>query len=161
MEARAVRTVRLDLGGAAREVRVEDGAALVGDRKVSYERRELGGRLAAIVIEGRVYRVRTVRQPDRILVWCDGRALSFERPRGRRSTAGGAHADDLVSPMPGTVRRTFVSVGDRVARGQVILVLEAMKMEHSIRAPRDGVVRHLRVKEGELVEAGVELAEIG
>jgi biotin carboxyl carrier protein len=62
--------------------------------------------------------------------------------------------------MPGRVRRTFVLPGSRVARGEILLTLEAMKMEHSIRAPREGVLRKLHVREGDLVEAGVELAEI-
>jgi biotin carboxyl carrier protein len=62
--------------------------------------------------------------------------------------------------MPGRVRKTLVRPGDAVARGQVLLVLEAMKMEHSIRAPRDGVLKSLLVKEGDLVESGVALAEI-
>jgi acetyl/propionyl-CoA carboxylase alpha subunit len=155
-----VRAVRLRLGDATHEIRLEDGAAFVEDRRIAYERRDREGHLAAIVIDGVVHRVRVAREADRILVWCDGRALCFERPRGRRAAAA-AHADDLVSPMPGAVRRTFVAAGDRVVRGQLLLVLEAMKMEHSIRAPRDGVVRRLLVKEGDLVEAGVELAEIG
>jgi len=62
--------------------------------------------------------------------------------------------------MPGRVRRTAAAAGDRVARGDVILVLEAMKMEHSIRAPRDGVIRAVHVREGDLVDAGMELADI-
>jgi acetyl/propionyl-CoA carboxylase alpha subunit len=156
-----VRTVRLRLGDETREVRLEDGVALVSERRIPYQRRDRDGRLAAVVIDGSVHRVRTARQGDRVLVWCDGRVFSFERPRGRRAATAAAHADDLASPMPGTVRRTFVVEGDRVTRGQILLVLEAMKMEHSIRAPRDGVVRRLLVREGQLVEAGVELVEIG
>jgi biotin carboxyl carrier protein len=57
------------------------------------------------------------------------------------------------------VRRLLVEDGARVARGDLLLVLEAMKMEHAIRSPRDGTVL-LRVAEGDLVEAGVELAAI-
>ncbi len=62
--------------------------------------------------------------------------------------------------MPGRVRRTLVRPGERVAQGQVVLILEAMKMEHAIRAPRDGVVARLAHAEGDLVEAGTELAAI-
>ena len=61
--------------------------------------------------------------------------------------------------MPGRVRRLLVEDGARVARGDVLLVLEAMKMEHAIRSPRDGTAR-LRVAEGDLVEAGIELATV-
>jgi biotin carboxyl carrier protein len=156
-----VSTVRLRLGEQTREVRLEDGIAVVGDREIRCERRYRDGRLVALVVDGAVHRVRVAREADRVLVWCDGRSLTFDRARARRAAPPGAHAEDLISPMPGTVRRTFVAAGDRVTRGQLLLVLEAMKMEHSIRAPRDGVVRRLLVREGQMVEAGVELAEIG
>ncbi len=63
--------------------------------------------------------------------------------------------------MPGRVRKVSAAAGDRVERGMVLIVLEAMKMEHAIRAPKDGTLRRLLVKEGDLVDAGVELAEIG
>jgi 3-methylcrotonyl-CoA carboxylase alpha subunit len=62
--------------------------------------------------------------------------------------------------MPGRIRKTLVRRGDPVERGQVVLVLEAMKMEHAIRAPRDGIVTRLDHVEGDLVEAGTALAEI-
>jgi 3-methylcrotonyl-CoA carboxylase alpha subunit len=62
--------------------------------------------------------------------------------------------------MPGRIRKTLVEPGDSVERGQVVLVLEAMKMEHAIRAPRDGTVTRLDHAEGDLVEAGTVLAEI-
>lgn len=60
--------------------------------------------------------------------------------------------------MPGRIRRIFVQAGDRVEKGQVVLVIEAMKMEHAIRAPRDGIVTRLEHAEGDLVEAGTVLA---
>jgi 3-methylcrotonyl-CoA carboxylase alpha subunit len=63
--------------------------------------------------------------------------------------------------MPGRIRKTLVNAGDSVRLGQVVLVLEAMKMEHAIRAPRDGMVTRLDHAEGDLVEAGTVLAEIG
>jgi 3-methylcrotonyl-CoA carboxylase alpha subunit len=62
--------------------------------------------------------------------------------------------------MPGRIRRTFVHPGDRVEKGQVVLVIEAMKMEHAIRAPRDGIVTRLEHVEGDLVEAGTVLADL-
>ncbi|MFI9555788.1 ATP-binding protein [Nonomuraea endophytica] len=66
----------------------------------------------------------------------------------------------LLAPMPGSVLRVEVEPGDRVTKGQVVLVLEAMKMEHQIAAPADGVVADLRVEKGQQVEAGSVLAII-
>jgi acetyl/propionyl-CoA carboxylase alpha subunit len=63
----------------------------------------------------------------------------------------------LHAPMPGKVIKINVGEGQRVDEGQVLLVLEAMKMEHSLRAPHSGVVRELRVEAGEQVEAGAVL----
>ena len=67
----------------------------------------------------------------------------------------------LVAPMPGTVLRVAVSVGDRVSAGQPVLWLEAMKMEHRISAPADGVVTELPVAVGQQVEVGSVLAVVG
>ena len=61
---------------------------------------------------------------------------------------------DLLAPMPGTVLATEVSAGDTVTRGQLLLILEAMKMEHRITAPRDGAIGEVCVSVGEQVENG-------
>ena len=88
-------------------------------------------------------------------------SYAFERVRtAKRAAAGGEHGADLLAPMPGRVRKVCAAAGDRVERGMVLIVLEAMKMEHAIRAPQDGMLKRLLVKEGDLVDAGVELAEI-
>ena len=75
--------------------------------------------------------------------------------RGRASQGGG-----LEAPMPGVVTRVLVGAGDAVQRGQPILALEAMKMEHVIRAPRDGRVRAIAAKVGDMVNGGVTLVEM-
>ncbi|MFI6496132.1 biotin carboxylase N-terminal domain-containing protein [Nonomuraea typhae] len=66
----------------------------------------------------------------------------------------------LLAPMPGSVLRVDVEPGDRVTRGQVVLVLEAMKMEHQIAAPAGGIVADVRAAKGQQVEAGTVLAII-
>ncbi|WP_305118758.1 acetyl-CoA carboxylase biotin carboxyl carrier protein subunit, partial [Xanthomonas translucens] len=70
-----------------------------------------------------------------------------------------AEAGGLTAPMPGRVVALLVAPGTRVARGTPLLVLEAMKMEHTLQAPTDGVVHGYRVREGELVGDGVALLE--
>ncbi|HEU5110083.1 MAG TPA: biotin carboxylase N-terminal domain-containing protein, partial [Micromonosporaceae bacterium] len=69
-------------------------------------------------------------------------------------------AGSLLAPMPGTVVRVAVSVGDEVSEGQPLLWLEAMKMEHRINAPADGVVDELAVTVGQQVEMGRVLAVV-
>ena len=63
-------------------------------------------------------------------------------------------AGSLLAPMPGSVVRLLVAEGDEVTQGQVLLALEAMKMEHTIRAPHDGTVHEVRVSVGQQVETG-------
>jgi acetyl/propionyl-CoA carboxylase alpha subunit len=154
---------RLTSGGQSREVRLEGATARLDGRSVAFEILGggfRGGSPVEIVVGGRTHRVLALRDGARVFVWVDGQTFIFERAERRRTRAASEQAGDLLAPMPGRVRKTLVSIGDSVRKGQPLLVLEAMKMEHSIRAPRDGAVRRLLVREGDLVDAGVELAEI-
>ncbi len=66
----------------------------------------------------------------------------------------------LVAPMPGNVIRLGAAIGDTVTAGQPLIWLEAMKMEHTITAPVDGVLAELDVKTGQQVEVGAVLARV-
>jgi acetyl-CoA/propionyl-CoA carboxylase biotin carboxyl carrier protein len=77
-----------------------------------------------------------------------------------RTGAGGALGGELRSPMPGTVLAVSVAEGDTVVAGQPLLVIEAMKMEHTIAAPTDGVVSALAVREGQQVAVDQPLATV-
>jgi biotin carboxyl carrier protein len=66
----------------------------------------------------------------------------------------------LISPMPGKIFKILKEVGSEVKKGETILVLEAMKMEHTIRSDKDGKVKKIPFKAGELVQANVVLAEV-
>ena len=79
--------------------------------------------------------------------------------QGRRKKSA-AHAGGLTSPMPGKIFKVLVQPGDTVEAGKVLLILEAMKMEHSIKAPHAGVVKEIFFKEGDLVDGAVELATL-
>jgi 3-methylcrotonyl-CoA carboxylase alpha subunit len=160
-----VTTLRLECGGREREVRLEEGAAFLDGRRVEFRAARREGRLAAIEIAGTIFPLRTARQGNRTFVACAGSAFEIRRSTAGVSRRGGAGPGDthagLVAPMPGRVRRALVRRGDPVRKGQVVLILEAMKMEHAIRAPQDGVVTSLEHGDGDLVEAGTVLAEIG
>ena len=140
-------------------VRVERDAADLDGRRIAFQRVERDGRLVGIRIGGEEHAVLAAAEGSRVFVWCDGTTWAFERVSASRAATPRDPEGDLVSPMPGRVRRILVADGQSVARGEVLLVLEAMKMEHAIRAPKEGTVR-LRVAEGDLVDAGVELAEV-
>lgn len=79
---------------------------------------------------------------------------------GKKVKKAGAHAGGLTSPMPGKIFKVVKEVGSDVKKGETILILEAMKMEHSIRSDKDGKVKKISYKVGELVQGGVTLAEV-
>ena len=66
----------------------------------------------------------------------------------------------IVAPMPGKILGVKVNSGDAVKKGQVVMILEAMKMENEIVAPQDGVIATIDTKEGASVEAGALLASM-
>jgi acetyl/propionyl-CoA carboxylase alpha subunit len=140
------------------DVRLEKDAAMLDGRRVPFRASRRDGEVVAIEIGGKIFAVRAVSEARRVLVWCAGQVFEF---RTALSAARAREAaGDLLAPMPGRVRRIAVSAGSAVTRGEVVMVLEAMKMEHAIRAPRDGVVSRIAYAEGDLVEAGTPLVEI-
>jgi len=72
----------------------------------------------------------------------------------KKDNAVPAGAQTINAPMPGTILRVDVNVGDQVKRGQVLLILEAMKMENEIVAPNDGKIASVNVTKGTSVNAG-------
>jgi acetyl-CoA/propionyl-CoA carboxylase biotin carboxyl carrier protein len=78
------------------------------------------------------------------------------RPRKARGGSGGglAGANEVLSPMQGTVLKVLVEAGQAIAAGTVVCIVEAMKMENEIAAHRDGTVAEVRVAEGQGVAAG-------
>ena len=103
-----------------------------------------------------------VRDGDHVYAQADGRVYRLNVV-SRMAEASGEHAaapGELEAPMPGRVTRVAVSVGDRVKRGQELIVVEAMKMENALVAPMDGVVKSLGVKVGDMVAPGPALVVV-
>jgi biotin carboxyl carrier protein len=93
-------------------------------------------------------------------VFYDGRVYVVA-PEENAASVHAAHDDmALASPMPATVAAVRVAAGHAVARGDVLVMLEAMKMELPIVAPRDGRVRSIACKPGQLVQPGIPLVEL-
>jgi 3-methylcrotonyl-CoA carboxylase alpha subunit len=118
----------------------------------------------ALTIDGRVYdaggsKAKTVREGRKWHVFHDGTrwtlALKEELPE-MDADAGGS----LAAPMPGRVIKLFVAPGAKVTKGEPLLILEAMKMEHTIAAPKDGTVKEIHYAAGEQVLEGAQLLEL-
>ena len=98
------------------------------------------------------------REGDR-MVMAGGRE-AMVTVAGKKVKKAAGVSGGLTSPMPGKIFKVLKDVGAEVKKGEAILILEAMKMEHSIRADQDGKVKKLNYKVGELVQGGVTLAEV-
>ena len=87
---------------------------------------------------------------------------SYELREATQGRKKGGHGQDggLEAPMPGTVLQVRVSEGDAVEKGQTLVVIEAMKMEHAIKAPRDGTVKAIAFAVGARVSPGDALIEL-
>ena len=101
-----------------------------------------------------------VRAGDARWVFLDGRTIVIDTAPAARRRARGRGDEALASPMPGTVVRVEVEPGQQVAAGDLLVMLEAMKMEVQIRAPRDGRVKAVACRKGDLVQPGVPLIEL-
>ena len=120
---------------------------------VGIYRVEHQGRLAMVYVAG---------PPEDRWAFCDGRIYRNEPPLGSGlESRTRTHSEPtLTAPMPATVAKVLVSKGSTVRRGDAVIVLEAMKMELTIRAPRDGVVAEVHCHEGDLVQPDRVLVEL-
>jgi len=100
------------------------------------------------------------RDEERVVVFHEGQAHEFALA-ARGSVAAAAGSGALVAPMPGKVTSVDVAAGDTVTKGQRLLTLEAMKMEHAMLAPFDGKVAELNVAAGQQVQVDAVLAKVG
>ena len=115
-----------------------------------------------VTVAGRSHPVHVARDGGRWYIHFDGRTLDYQvvlpdRPRAGPSRPSGA---DLSAPMPGSVTQVLVGAGDTVTAGQPLVIIEAMKMEHVIRAPRVGRVHAVHIRPGDQVEGGATLVDL-
>ncbi|GAA3466740.1 ATP-binding protein [Nonomuraea roseola] len=133
-------------------------AQIVGARAVAE-----GGELA-VTLGGRAFRFTAAREGETLWLGREGQAWALTRHRigdpGDRAGAAGAGDGVVRSPMPGTVLLVKVSQGDQVSEGQPLVIVEAMKMEHTVTAPMAGVISELPVKAGQSVDMDAVLAVV-
>jgi len=122
---------------------------------------QCGARRQRIALVPRAVSAPTTLAGAGVVVFADGAAWRFEPARAAGDDHAAAEADGSVrSPIPGVVAATPVKPGQAVTRGQALVVIEAMKTEHSLTAPFEGVVQAVRVSVGEQVDEGVVVAVV-
>jgi biotin carboxyl carrier protein len=151
-------TIRL--GDAIVAVRTDaDGHVEVGDARYTVETIDRG--LYRVSDGERSWTVAVAGPPDCRWIGVGGQAavveVSDDADRGRTRRRAARH--ELTAPMPATVTRLLVEPNSAVKAGDVLLMLEAMKMELAIRAPHDGTVTAIHCSVGDLVQPGVSLLD--
>ena len=148
---------------------VENGVSVeIDGRRYELEVRESSGGVLLIKNGTSVYRCRVEAKRDtgKYEVGLRGRSYQIsiidpKRLRSSENAAGHGHGiAEIVSPMPGKIVRILVEQGDTVEAGAGIIVVEAMKMQNEMKAPKAGVVISINAAEGATVSAGEVLAVI-
>ena len=128
--------------------------------------REARPELLSLLLNGRSYEIEREVTEERVVLSVERRRYSteMEDARSLRTRRAGHPGQDgprkLTAPMPGRVLRILAREGTLVEQGQAILVIEAMKMQNELKAPKKGVVRKLMIGEGAAANAGDVLAVV-
>ena len=110
--------------------------------------------------DGRVTHARIVLDGDRVFVRLEGRSLALTALAHFPDRDADAAVDGCVAPMPGKILKVLVTPGAAVKAGETLVVMEAMKMEHAVKAPHDGIAKDVRATAGTQVDGGALLVVV-
>jgi len=119
-----------------------------------------GGGELELLLDGETRVLGVTRTDDALVLFENGCAINVGAPHPETAAEALEGGDEVKAPMPGKVLEVRVADGDTVEAGQKLLVLEAMKMEHALTAPRDGVIEAVNVKAGAQVTDGAVLVRL-
>ena len=156
------RTVRIGDREINLRIHHDDGVARFEspDRVDEIEVVSLQENEAVLRVNGRRVVVPFARRGGTIWLMVDGQTFEAEVTSGRPRPRARHGQQSMTAPMPGVVLKIFVAKGDVVKKGDPLIVLEAMKMEHQISAPYGGTVERIDCEAGDLVQPGLELIRI-
>lgn len=161
-----MKRVELLVDGTVRDLQTDGTTVTADGRETRAEVCSLGSGSFSVLLDGHQHAVRITPSNDgRLEAWVGGsrHLIEVRDPRRlsrRRNASAASGSDEVRMPMPGKVLAVHVANGDRVHRGQSLVIVEAMKMQNQLRAPRDGIVSGLQVKPGDAAPAGATLAVI-
>lgn len=150
------REVHWKVAGKDQSVRIEEskgrGTFHISDRSIHFQRLDHN----CIEVDGKIHRFHVVRDRTSCTVWLDGHTYHLERIEKGLVTqpAASAASGNIAALMPGKLLRMEVAVGDTVAEKQTVAIMESMKMESSLHAPRAGRIVEIRCQPGQIVEMG-------
>ena len=135
--------------------------ATIGEQKYTVSATQMPDNAWLLHVDGKRYLAHTTTEKEMRFVHVDGVQYQLEKSAGRRRRTGSSSTlGSLKAEMPGQVIDVRVSEGDSVTEGQVLVVLEAMKMEIRLTAPYDGTVAKLFVSQGDIVDRSQLLVEV-
>ena len=143
------------------ELEEEVQAGIIPSITLSIESQQTGEGLCRTE-SGRTYPFAWAWVGPELHLWLDGDLFVYQLAEVRRRGSAPANEapGDVFAPMPGGVLEVLVREGDRVERNQTVVVMESMKMELVITAPRNGTVRRVAVEPGQQVDRGMRLLEL-
>ncbi|GAB4543828.1 MAG: acetyl-CoA carboxylase biotin carboxyl carrier protein subunit [Anaerolineales bacterium] len=140
---------------------IDERHVRVGERLLEVDFQSVSGQpVFSLIVDGKSYESFVYQSEEDWEVLLRGRQyqvkIEDEREKRLRAAAGGGIAEGgefhLKAPMPGLVVKVVAEEGQEIKKGQVLVILESMKMQNELKAPRDGIVERIRVKAGETVE---------
>jgi biotin carboxyl carrier protein len=154
-------TIHISVGSDEWQVDVDGARTTIAGTDIAFEIRDDGdGRFSINGTTGTMQAIGALAGGS-VWIGIDGAAIEMHIERGAEAARSVSRDQDaLTPPMAATVVRIEAPPGTAVHAGDTLVVLEAMKMELAIRAPRDGVVRAIHCREGQLVQPGLLLVEL-
>jgi biotin carboxyl carrier protein len=138
----------------------------LGDRQYIVDSQVICENGLSLIVDGKAYMVFIAEDQGKKYISVEGEQFCIEEDKadtGARSMAESATlkgVPTIASPMPGKVVKILVKQGDRVEKGQGLVIVEAMKMENEIKSGSGAVVKKINFKEGDLVDAAVPIIEL-
>ena len=132
----------------------------INGEKIELSGEILNKNLVAVELQGKKDTLAFSQSKDALTIFKNGKTYAFHYIKNNYSAEDSASSEgNLKAPMPGAITQVFVTANQSVKKDEVLLTLEAMKMEYAIRAPFDGVVIASYFQKGDQVKAGDELVE--
>ena len=155
-----------EFAGKSYPVRIKkDGDAFkigVGEEEFDVSSKEIRPGFFVLNINGKSIKVSMASEGSQRHIFFGGHVYKFTRAEGRRKRSGGLEmlSPEIASPISGKIVKVDAGDGAEVAEGQILLTIEAMKMEYQIKAPYAGTVEEINFKEGDQVDIGVVLVKM-